>query len=182
MSSPSQCAEVRPIQPGAHRPNETSTDSEAPAKTTLGRIHGRNSWMGINDPDAARLEAEILDAIGPTLDGWAGHFAPNGHPEHGCAAVRGDMYLSLAYLCRLRESRRPEARKALETILALLAYETSADARAVLVAASDYVKESGEALSAAISGKPDAIQQAIEAVESGNALLKALLADREARR
>jgi hypothetical protein len=139
-------AHLRPVVARSEDPASAFADQVRDA------IAARDQRMEERYPEAHELEARIVAAMHAELHGCAASVAGIEAPEHLREALRGLRPLKVGrHLCRLALSPRPEARRAVDAALQILAeargyrLEPVGDATATLAtAAGSLVKESGD--------------------------------------
>ena len=174
-----------PAAPQCLRPTNSDTPMSRRARLAV-----LSPWTEEHDPAALDLTDSLLAALGDNLNGQAGHYADNGHDEHGRAQVRGDMHARLVYLARIFTSRNPSCQRAADAFLQRAAaargkcmVDIDPSAVAELEARTGALaKESGEAVDAmckAMTGKSSealehAEQQVIEVLQEATNCLSTL--------
>lgn len=156
----------------------------APPRATLStrdRLALRCAWDERHRPEALDVEAACLDAGSTELRGVMSLLAPGGTDAsevHYREAWRGERRLHLIDLCALRASHRPEARRALSAVLAMLAAPPDAP-RSVASVGADVARHSGCLTAALITaledGRIDPHER--EAIRSALAKLQPAAAD-----
>jgi hypothetical protein len=158
-------ANLRPVAARSEDPASAFADQVRDA------IAARDQRMEERYPEAHDLEARVVAAMHAELHGCAASVAGVEAPEHLREALRGLRPLKLGrHLCRLVLSPRPEAGRAVDAVLAILAEARGyrleplevATAGDVFAAGVELMRESTDVSAALMEGLRDGRLDAAE--------------------